>query len=330
MANGVKGKGRSLNQRLKLFYLLDYLLENTDETHTVKVNEIIQHLDNHHRIPVEQKTVCSDLHLLDEYGYETQYDGRTKGWRIIEREFDTQELQLLIDSVQASRFITQKKAKELTDKLKAKASRFDRVLLDRRCYVPNRVRSVNNSVFYHLDDLHTAIANDWQITFKYFYFTPKKQKEYYKKTYSASPYALLWSDNNYYLLAYEGGKMKHFRVDKMDGIDIVYQKREGKDAFKELKLTERSLRVFAMFSGEVKKVKMRFSNRMANVVIDRFGQDIVMYPDDEKHFTIHTDIEVSPQFYGWVCGLGKAARILAPAEVVEEMGNYVKGIAEMY
>ena len=330
MANGEKGKGRSQNQRLKLFYLLDYLLEQTDETHTVKVQEIIDYFDNHYKIPVEQKTVCSDLHLLDEYGYETQYDGRTRGWRLVEREFDTQELQLLIDSVQASRFITQKQAKSLTEKLKAKASRFDRVLLDRRCYVPNRVRSVNDSIFYHLDDLHTAIANDWQITFKYFYFTPKKQKEYYKKTYSASPYALLWSDNNYYLLAYEGGKMKHFRVDKMDGIDIVYQKREGKDAFKELKLTERSLRVFAMFSGEVKKVKMRFSNRMANVVIDRFGQDIVMYPDDEKHFTIHTDIEVSPQFYGWLCGLGKAARIVAPAEVVEEMGNYVKGIAEMY
>ena len=143
-------------------------------------------------------------------------------------------------------------------------------------------------------------------------------------------YALLWSDNNYYLLAFEGGKMKHFRVDKMDEIDIVCQKREGKDAFKELKLTERSLRMFSMFSGKVQKVKIRFSNHLANVVIDRFGQDIVMYPDDEKHFTIHTDIEVSPQFYGWVCGLGKAARILAPAEVVEEMGNYVKGIAEMY
>ena len=116
-----KGKGRSQNQRLKLFYLLDYLLEHTDETHTVKAQEISEHLFNYHRIPVEQKTVYSDLHLLDEYGYEVQYDGRTKGWRLIEREFDTQELQLLIDSVQASRFITQKKAKELTDKLKAKA-----------------------------------------------------------------------------------------------------------------------------------------------------------------------------------------------------------------
>ena len=330
MANGEKGKGRSQNQRLKLLYLLDYLLEQTDETHTVKVQEIIDHFDNYHKIPIEQKTVCSDLHLLDEYGYETQYDGRTRGWRIIGREFETQELQLLIDSVQASRFITQKKAKELTDKLKAKASRFDRVLLERRCYVPNRVRSMNDKIFYSLDDLHIAIANDWQITFRYFYFTPKKERAYYKKTYSASPYALLWSDNNYYLLAYESGKMKHFRVDKMDDIDIVRTKREGKEVFKDMKLNERSLRVFSMFSGKVQKVKIRFSNHSANVVIDRFGRDIVMVPDDEKHFTIHTDIEVSPQFFGWLCGLGRGVRILAPTEVVEEMGNYVKGIAEMY
>lgn len=330
MANGEKGKGRSQNQRLKLLYLLDYLLEQTDETHTVKVQEIIDHFDNYHKIPIEQKTVCSDLHLLDEYGYETQYDGRTRGWRIIGREFETQELQLLIDSVQASRFITQKKAKELTDKLKAKASRFDRVLLERRCYVPNRVRSMNDKIFYSLDDLHIAIANDWQITFRYFYFTPKKERAYYKKTYSASPYALLWSDNNYYLLAYESGKMKHFRVDKMDDIDIVRTKREGKEVFKDMKLNERSLRVFSMFSGKVQKVKIRFSNHLANVVIDRFGRDIVMVPDDEKHFTIHTDIEVSPQFFGWLCGLGRGVRILAPTEVVEEMGNYVKGIAEMY
>lgn len=331
-AHNKKGKGRSQNQRLKLLYLLDYLLENTDETHTVKVQEIITHFENHHKIPIEQKTVCSDLRLLGEYGYETQYDGRTRGWRIIERDFDTQELQLLIDSVQASRFITQKQAKTLTDKLKKKTSRFDRVLLDRRCYVPNRVRSSNDSIFYHLDDLHTAIANDWRISFKYFYFTPKKNRAYYKKGeyYHASPYALLWSDNNYYLLAYESGKMKHFRVDKMDGIEIVPHKREGKEVFKELKLSERSLRVFSMFSGKVQKVKIRFSNHLANVVIDRFGKDIIMVPEDEKHFTIHTDIEVSPQFYGWLCGLGRGVRILAPTEVVEEMGNYVKGIAEMY
>lgn len=332
MANGEKGKGRSQNQRLKLLYLLDYLLEQTDETHTVKVQEIIEHFDNYHKLPIEQKTVCSDLHLLDEYGYETQYDGRTRGWRIVEREFETQELQLLIDSVQSSRFITQKQAKNLTDKLKAKASRFDRVLLDRRCYVPNRVRSSNDSVIYHLDDIHAAIANDWKITFQYFYFSPQKQKVYYKKgsKYTASPHALLWSENNYYLLAYESGKMKHFRVDKMDGIELLAQKREGKEIFKDMKLSERSLRVFSMYSGKVQRVKLRFSNHLANVVIDRFGKDITMVPDEEKHFTIHTDIEVSPQFYGWLCGLGRGVRVVSPPEVVEEMGNYVKKIAEMY
>lgn len=328
--NKRKGKGRSQNQRLKLLYLRDYLLENTDETHTVKVAEIIEHFDNYYNIPVEQKTVCSDLRLLGEYGCQTQYDGRTRGWRIIEREFDTQDLQLLIDSVQASRFITQKKAKELTGKLKAQASRFDRVLLERRCYVPNRVRNSNDSIFYHLDDLHIAIANDLQITFNYFYFTPQKKKEYYKTLYAASPYALLWSDNNYYLLAYVKGKMKHFRVDKMANIEIGVKKREGKDVFREMKLSERSLRIFSMYSGEVKKVKIRFSNHLANVVIDRFGEKIQMIPDDEKHFTIHTDIEISPQFFGWLCGLGKAARVVAPEDVVEKMGDYVKGIAQMY
>lgn len=327
-----KGKGRSQNQRLKLFYLLEYMLEHTDDNHTVKAADISTHLFNQYRIPVEEKTVYSDLHLLDEYGYETQYDFKTRGWRILDREFNLQELQLLIDSIQASRFITQKKAKELTDKLKKKASRFDRMLLDRRCYVPNRIRSSNDKIFYHLDDLHAAIANDWQITFKYFYFTPKKQKAYYKKgsKYTASPYALLWNDNKYYLLAFESGIMKHFRVDKMDDIDVIYQKREGKAEYKEMKLTERSMRMFSMYSGEIRKVKMRFSNHLANAVIDRFGQDIVMTKDDDRHFTIYTDIEVSQPFFGWICGFGKAASILAPADVVEQMKEHVNKIAEMY
>lgn len=325
-----KGKGRSENQRLKLFYLLNYLLEETDETHTVKVSEIIEHLENQYSVPVEQKTVCSDLRLLGEFGYETQYDGRTRGWRLLDREFETQELQLLIDCVQSSRFITQKKAKELTDKLKKKASRFDRVYLDRRCYVPNRVRSQNDRIFYDLDDLHRAIANDWQIKFKYYYFNQKKEKVYYKKDYVASPYAMLWSDNNYYLLAYESGEMKHFRVDKMDHIGIVPQKRTGKEVFSKMDISKRPLRMFNMFSGKEKTVKMRFANYLANVVLDRFGRDAVLAYEDEKHFTFTTVIETSPQFYGWLCGLGKGVRVMSPPEVVEEMGNYVKGIAEMY
>ena len=153
---------------------------------------------------------------------------------------------------------------------------------------------------------------------------------YYKKDYVASPYAMLWSDNNYYLLAYESGEMKHFRVDKMDHIDIVYQKRQGKDVFSKIDISKRPLRMFGMFSGKEKTVKLRFANYLANVVLDRFGKDAVLAYEDEKHFTFTTVIETSPQFYGWLCGLGKGVRVVSPPEVVEEMGNYVKGIAEMY
>lgn len=223
-------------------------------------------------------------------------------------------------------------AKELTDKLKKQASRFDRVTLDRRTYVANRVRSMNDSVFYHVDDLHAAIANDWQISFKYFTYDLQKKKKYYKRGafYKASPYALLWNDDNYYLLAYEGGKMKHFRVDKMDNIRVDYEKREGKEAFKALKLTDRSLKVFSMFGGTEENVTMHFSNHLTGVVIDRFGRDVMLLPVDEHHFSVSVKVEVSPQFFGWVCGLGKGVRIVSPAAVVEQMGEYVKEIANMY
>ena len=328
-----KGQGRSYNQRLKLFHLLDYLMKNTDiePGHTVKTSKIVEYLNNI-EVPVEKKTVVTDIHLLQEYGVEIEYDYKEQGYRIIDREFQLHELQLLIDSVQSSKFVTQKMAKELTDKLKKQASRFDRVTLDRRTYVANRVRSMNDSVFYHVDDLHAAIANDWQISFKYFTYDLQKKKKYYKRGafYKASPYALLWNDDNYYLLAYEGGKMKQFRVDKMDNIRVDYEKREGKEAFKALKLTDRSLKVFSMFGGTEENVTMHFSNHLTGVVIDRFGRDVMLLPVDEHHFSVSVKVEVSPQFFGWVCGLGKGVRIVSPAAVVEQMGEYVKEIANMY
>lgn len=191
---------------------------------------------------------------------------------------------------------------------------------------------MNNSIFYHVDDLHAAISNDWQVKFRYFAYTLQKEKKYLKKGefYTASPYALLWNDGNYYLLAFEGKKMKHFRVDRMDSIEISYEKREGKEEFKKMNLSDRSLKVFSMYGGKEYRVSMRFSNYLVGVALDRFGKDVMLIPDGDEHFTLTVDIEVSPQFYGWLCGLGKGVRITSPAAVVEEMSEYVKGIAGMY
>ena len=329
MPNGVKRQGRSSDQRTKLLHNLEYLLENTDENHFVKNADIQKYLSNR-GIGADQRTVVSDIKTLQDYGYEVEYDYREKAYHIISRDFELYQLQLLIDSVQSSKFIPQKEAKELSSKIKKLASRNDRILLERRNYVANRVRSLNDSVFYHIDDIHSAIADGWKLSFHYFTYDLQKKKRYFKEHYIVSPYALIWNDDNYYLLAYHAGMMKHFRVDKMDDIKIVKERREGVEAFKTLKLTERSLKVFSMYGGAEETITLRFSNNLIGVVLDRFGRDIRISPDDDRHFKITVKVEVSPQFYGWLCGLGTGVRIIHPDEVAQKMGEYVRSIAKMY
>ena len=180
--------------------------------------------------------------------------------------------------------------------------------------------------------LCSAIADGWKLSFHYFTYDLQKNKRYYKhgEDYIVSPYALIWNDDNYYLLAYHAGTMKHFRVDKMDDIKIVKERREGVEAFKALKLSERSLKVFSMYGGTEETITLRFSNNLIGVVIDRFGRDIRISPDDDRYFKITVKVEVSPQFYGWLCGLGTGVRIIHPDEVAQKMGEYVRSIAKMY
>lgn len=322
--------------RKRTLYILQYLLENTDETHYVKVSDIIEHLDKAYNLSVSRNSIYADIVLLREYGekYGIEIDDRKSknGYRILQREFELDELQLIIDSVQASKFITQRMAKTLTDKLKGQTSRHNRQTLDRRAYVANRIRNMNDSAFYGIDNIHTAIADDKKITFRYFNYNIQKEKEYYKRNYTASPYALLWNDGNYYLLAFafESGKMKHFRVDKMDNVRLSNDNRDGKDEYNVLRVKERGEKLFSMYGGTEEQITLRFSNHLTSVVIDRFGKEVNMRPDGDKHFVVRVAIEVSPQFFGWLCGLGKAVKLVSPAHIVEQLRDYVKGIAGMY
>jgi predicted DNA-binding transcriptional regulator YafY len=189
---------------------------------------------------------------------------------------------------------------------------------------------MNDSVFYFVDNLHAAIADDKKITFRYFNYNLQKEKEYNKKSYIASPFALLWSDGNYYLMAFEDSKMKHFRVDRMDNVKLSDEKRDGKGEYRTINLSERSPKVFSMYGGKEERVTLRFNRRMIGVVIDRFGRDdIMMIPDGDKHFTLTVDVEISPQFFGWLCGLGKNVKIMS-SEIAEQMKKHIDDIAEMY
>ena len=240
----------------------------------------------------------------------------------------------MVDSVQSSKFITRKKTAALIKKIEQLASTYDAQLLQRQVYVTNRIKTMNESIYYNVDAIHSGISQNKKIQFKYFEYTVKKERRFRKDGafYVVSPFALTWDDENYYMVAYDtaGAAIRHYRVDKMIAISTTDETRDGADVFKELDMAVYTRRVFGMFSGEEERVTMRFSNHLVGAVLDRLGQDSAIVPDGEEHFTVTADVVVSPQFFAWVCGFGKNVKITGPNSVTEKMKDYVREISELY
>ena len=325
---------RSQNQKLKLLYLMQMLLERSDENHPLTVQDMIDALSLHD-ISAERKSIYSDLEALRVFGLDImQSKGKSTGYYIASRDFELPELKLLVDSVQSSKFITHKKTLSLIKKIEGLASVYDAQLLQRQVYVRNRVKSMNESVYYNVDEISGAISRDRIIRFNYFEFDVNKQRRYRHdgKVYEISPFALMWDDENYYMLGYdaEAGKLKHYRVDKMTNIESAEAERSGKELFAGLDMSSYSKQVFGMFTGSEQTVKLRFENRLAGAVIDRFGKEIMLIPDGDEHFTVSADIAVSPQFYAWVFGFGTAVEILAPESARREIAQLAESVGRIY
>lgn len=325
---------RSQNQKLKLLYLMRYLLQNSDEAHPVGIAQMVEELAAH-GIAAERKSLYADLDALREFGLDVvQARGKTVGYYIGTREFELPELKLLVDSVQSSKFITQKKTLALIRKIESLASAHDAVLLQRQVYVRNRVKSMNESVYYNVDEISSAITGDKKIRFRYFEYTVDKERRYRHDGayYEVSPWALMWDDENYYLLAFDTntGTIRHYRVDKMAQISACETFRDGKEAFARLDMSAYSKTVFGMFAGEAETVRLRFSSRLAGAVIDRFGRDVMLIREDDEHFSVSISAVVSPQFYAWVFGFGAEAEILSPAHVRKGMADMAREVREKY
>lgn len=325
---------KSANQKLKLLYLVKYLMQHSDEEHPVSTAQIIEELAKNN-ISAERKSIYDDIEALRVFGVDIiQVKGKNGGYYIGERDFELPELKLLVDSVQSSKFITQDKTYKLIKKIENLASAYDGQLLQRQVFVTNRVKSMNESIYYAVDVISDAITQNKKIRYKYFEYTVSKERRFRHDGafYEVSPFALIWDDENYYMLAWDSAasKMKHYRVDKMDKVSLTDSEREGTAEFEKVDMSAYTKTVFGMFGGNEQKVKLRFANHLVGVVIDRFGRDSIIIKDGDEHFTVSVNVVVSQQFLAWVFGFGADAEILSPEEVRDEMKKQAAEIFKIY
>lgn len=325
---------KSPNQKLKLLYLARYLMQHSDEEHPVSTAQIIEELARND-ISAERKSIYDDIEALRNFGVDIiQVKGKNGGYYIGERDFELPELKLLVDSVQSSKFITQDKTYKLIKKIESLASIYDGQLLQRQVFVSNRVKSMNESIYYTVDVISDAITQNRKIRYQYFEYTVEKERRFRHdgKFYNVSPFALIWDDENYYMLAWDSDaeKMKHYRVDKMFRVSMTEDEREGLEEFRKVDMSAYTKSVFGMFGGNEQKVKLRFSNYLAGAVLDRFGRDTIIIKDGDEHFTVSVSVVVSRQFLAWVFGFGEDAEIISPDEVRDEMKKQAEVIAEKY
>ena len=322
------------NQRGKLLLLQQFLEENTDAEHPATMEQILQWLDTSAAVS-DRRTVYDDLNWLrDEMGLDIQTVrmGRGTGYYIGARSFALSELKLLVDAVQSSKFITESKSMSLISRIEKLGSVHQARQLRHQVWVRGRIKTMNESIFANVDRISAAIESNRQIVFRYFTWNVRRDRVFRRDgaRYNASPWALLLDNENYYLLAWEGGTMKHFRVDKMLDIRVVDKPRDGKEAFARLNMAAYTDSHFGMFSGETARVKLFFDNSLAGVAIDQFGADAMLIPYDEDHFTVTIQTAVNVQFFGWLLGLGDQARILEPQSAIDAMKAHLDSVRKMY
>jgi len=311
---------KSDNQKLKIFYILDYLQKNSHQDHPVRAAELLSMLERQHNIVCDRKTVYSDIAALQDYGVDiVSIPGKSGGYYIASRNFELPELKLLIDAVQSSRFLTEKKSRELIEKLCKECSVHEAKLVRRDVLVSGRVKSMNETIYYNVDSIQEAIGQNRQISFRYFDWNLDGSRKYRDRDYTASPYGLCQDNENCYLLAFSPRHgVTSYRVDRMSHIQLTEETRVPCPELTGKNLVEHANRLFQMYSGEAVDVKMRFHRSLVNVVVDRFGRETMLIPDGEEHFVFTTKVAVSPIFLSWVIGFGAKAKILHPQSVADQ------------
>lgn len=326
-------KEKSDSKKLIPIYLQKIFLEKTDKNHFIRMPEILEELEKR-GVTADRRTIYTNISLLEAVDFHiegVQEKGNYK-YHLPERDFDSNEIKILIDSVASSKFLTEKKSRELIKKLKTLGSTFDNEAFNRRVLLDKRVKSMNDRIFKNLDSLYSAISNNSQITFQYMRWNPERKFDLMRsgKEFAASPYAISMNEDNYYLIAFDSRTtgLRHYRIDKMQSIKLTFEAREGKEHFESFDMVAYSQKTFGMFGGTEEIVSLEAPNKLAGVFIEKFGDSVRIRPSLEKknYFVARFTVQISPQFYGWLCGLGANVKIKSPVSVRDNYIEYLNSI----
>ena len=337
---------KSENQKMKTLFVAKYFLENSDENHPITAGDITDYLKNECGIESERRAIYRDIAALRGVLHMDIVGGQGGKYRLISRQFEFDDLRLLAECVHAAKFISAPKAKKLVSKIGKFCSIYQREELEREVFLCDRVKTTRKDILLIIGIIQAAMSDKengkpkppQKISFKYLKYTIQDKNIQVERhrgaTYKVSPYKLLINEGNYYLLAYDDKTqdMRTYRVDRMKEVKALDEPREGAEAFAAIDMETYTRRTFSMYGGQQKRVSIRFINPLLDTAIERFGTapDVFYRPDGERHFVVTADVEISDQFFSWVCGFRNRAKIISPPDVVEDMKKFLAVISNMY
>lgn len=325
---------KSKLQKMKLLFLLEMLRADSDEEHPLKTGDILARLEAK-GVSCDRRTLAKDIALLNEQGYEVMSVTcqRQKGYYIEDRSFSVPELRILMDAVQAARFITEKKTEELTEKVAALSGSNRAQLLKQNAVHFNARKYSNEAVYYTVSTLNEALSQGRKASFFYYDLNEKRQRVYHrdKRRYVVEPVALVFAEDRYYLMAIspdrEGPSV--YRIDRMERAEIEAEPVSAAAKKARSKVPAYAGRAFKMFSGPEQKVTLAFDDGLVGAVLDRFGEDTPVIRLDEKTCQCTVPVQVSPPFWGWLFQYDCRMRLTAPKELKEEYARRLVAVERM-
>lgn len=309
--------------KVKLLALWEILSQDSDRLHPLGTNELISRLEAK-GIPCDRRTLVQDIETLQKYGYEIMSDskvGKQNGYYMEDRRFSLAELKILIDAVQAASFITEKKTQELIQKIADLGGSNRAEVIQSNLVHFNTRKHTNESILYNVESLEEALIKKCKVSFVYFDLNEKHERVYRKekKRYSVDPVALVFMEDNYYLMCYSDAheKVVSYRVDRMQAVRVLSTPVCAKARIPEEQISAFTEQTFKMYGGEPETVTLRFGNSLIGVVYDKFGEDIQMERYDEESCTATVTVQLSPTFWGWLFQFAGEMQIVEPRELID-------------